>query len=256
LCSKSSASVARGRGRLEFTRTDGQRTPGQVTREQFRARLRRILTERFPESVVESSTASPDLEHSFSGLYVRGRMREGPRTWAFLAASPGQDAAAIDGMLTFGILWLDWTRSYGELRAVEGLRLFVPEGKSRVLRERTLALPPSARVEVFEFCEPDGAMKLMDRADGGNVEGRLVPRREIESILDASGKAAQQIRTLASSEPEVAEHIESRVPPGTNEVAFCFRGLEFAGGQPEEFNWAWEIREKGLPKRKNPRSSM
>ncbi len=59
-------------GRLEFVRTDQRRSPGPISREQFRARLRRILAERFPDAVVESLTASPDLEHSFSSLYVRG----------------------------------------------------------------------------------------------------------------------------------------------------------------------------------------
>ena len=52
----------------------------------------------------------------------------------------GESAAAIDGMLAFGILWLDWVRNRGGNRAVVGLRLFVPEGTSRTLRARALAL--------------------------------------------------------------------------------------------------------------------
>lgn len=215
-------------GRLEFALTDARRSAGHISREQFRARLKRILAERFPDSVVESLTASPDLEHSFSGLYVRGLMREGARTWAFLAVSPGEDAATMDGILAFGILWLDWTRSHAERRVVEGLRLFVPESRSRFLRERTLALSPAARVELFEFNEADCSMHIMDRADAGNVDSRLVPRREIEATLNASAIAAKQIRALSSGAPEIINHIESRVLPGTGEVGFCFRGLPFA----------------------------
>src|ERR1700683_470623 len=75
-------------GRLEFVRIDSPRSAGRITREQFRARLRRILTESFPDSTIESLSAFPDLEHSFSGLYVRGHMREGERRWAFSAVSP------------------------------------------------------------------------------------------------------------------------------------------------------------------------
>src|SRR5271154_1908399 len=66
-------------GRLEFLRTDSPRAAGRITREQFRGRLRRILAERFPDATIESLTASPDLEHSFSGVYVRGCMHEGSR---------------------------------------------------------------------------------------------------------------------------------------------------------------------------------
>jgi len=45
-------------GRLEFLRTDSPRPAGRITREQFRARLRRILTERFPDAAIESLTAA------------------------------------------------------------------------------------------------------------------------------------------------------------------------------------------------------
>lgn len=220
-------------GRLEIVRTDTTKSPGHISREQFRARLRRILAERFPDAAVESLTASPDLEHSFSGLYVRGLMREGSHTWAFLAVTQSEDAATIDGMLTFGILWLDWTRSRAERRAVEGLRLFVPESRSRFLRERTLALSSAARVEAFEFLEPDCDLRLMDRADAGNIDSRLFPRREIEATLDASARAATRIRALSSHAPGIADQIESRVLQGTGEVGFCFRGLPFARWTPD-----------------------
>src|SRR5580700_9322082 len=83
--------------RLEFLRTDSPRAAGRITPEQFRARFERILKERFPDAVVDSLTAAPDLEHSFSGLYVRGMMREGSRAWVLLAAASSEDAAAVEG---------------------------------------------------------------------------------------------------------------------------------------------------------------
>jgi len=212
-------------GRLEFLRTGSPRSIGRITREQFRARLHRILAERFPDAEVESLSASPDLEHSFSGLYVRGRMHEGARSWALLAASPSESPATIDGMLAFGLLWLDWTRSHSARRAVEGLRLLVPEGTSRALRERVLALSSAARTEIYEFSGPDAQMQKMDPADAGNLESRLVPRREIESILHAASDAIGRIRAIV---PGASEVIAARVPPGTGEVALLFRGLEFA----------------------------
>jgi hypothetical protein len=212
-------------GRLEFLRTDSARPAGRITREQFRARLQRILADRFPDATIDSLTAAPDLEHSFSGLYVRGRMHEGSRAWALLAVSPSEDAAAIEGSLAFGLLWLDWTRSHAERRAVEGLRLIVPEGTSRCLRERLMALSSAARTEIFELSEPDARIQKVDAADAGNLESWLTPRREVESVLMAARNSISRLREMV---PGTAEAIEARVAARTQEVALSFRGLEFA----------------------------
>lgn len=53
------------------------------------------------------------------------------------------------------MLWPGWLRNYGQHRAVEGLRLFVPQGTRRFLRERLLALSPAARTEIYEVRETD-----------------------------------------------------------------------------------------------------
>jgi len=212
-------------GRLEFLRKGSRRSPERITREQFRARFRRLLAERFPDAVVELLTAAPDLEHSFSGLYVRGQVHEGSRAWALIAVSASEDATAIEGILAFGLLWLDWTRGHAARRAVEGLRFFVPEGASRSLRERILALSPSARTEIYEFNEPDARMQKVDSADAGNLESWLVSRREGESALTGARDAIARVRGIV---PGTAEAIEARVPAGTKEVTLCFRGLEFA----------------------------
>jgi hypothetical protein len=214
-------------GRLEFLRTDSPRSAPRISREQFRVRFRRFLSERFPDAIIDSLTASPDLEHSFSGLYVRGRMHEGTRAWALLAVAPGESAAAIEGALAFGVLWLDWARSHAGDRAIEGLRLFVPEGTSRFVRERSLGFSSAARVEIFEFREPDSWMQRLDPADAGNLEGWLIPRSEIESACAAARETISRIHPLALHMPPAGNEIGTRLIPGTNEVALCFRGLEF-----------------------------
>lgn len=212
-------------GRLEFLRKDSPRAAGRVTREQFRARFERILKERFPDAVVDSLTAAPDLEHSFSGLYVRGVMHEGPHSWALLAVSASEDASAVEGILAFGILWLDWTRGHAQQRAVDGLRLFVPHGGSRCLRERLLALAPAARTEIYEVREPDSMMQKVDSADAGNLESRLMPRREIESKLGAAADTIAEIRAML---PDTSSAIELRLVAGKDELGLSFRGLVFA----------------------------
>jgi hypothetical protein len=212
-------------GRLEFLRTDSSRAAGRIAREQFRARFARILAERFPDAVVDSLTAAPDLENSFSGSYVRGIMHEGSRAWALLAAAPGEDAATIENILAFGILWLDWTRSRAERRAIAGVRFFVPQGTSQRLRERLLALATSVRAEIYEMRESDAAMQKIDPADAGNLESWLAPRDQIESVLHAARETITRVRTMLPANPRA---IQCRVPAAANEVALIFHGMQFA----------------------------
>jgi hypothetical protein len=215
-------------GRLEFLRKNSPRTPGRITREQFRAFLRRWLAERFPDATIDSLSAAPDLKNSFSGLFVRGRMHEGSSTWAFLAVSPQESAASVEGILAFGILWLDWTRQHGDLRAIAGLRLFVPQGSGRFLRQRVAGLSALARVEIFEFCEGDGRIEKIDLADAGNIDSWLVPRREAESALRAAREAASRHSVLENKIADSGESVCASFVGATSEVAFLFRGLEFA----------------------------
>ena len=213
-------------GRLEFLLTDSPRAAGRITREQFRARFTRILAEKFPDAVVDSLTAAPDLENSFSGSYVRGIMHEGSHAWALLAAAPSEDAATIENILAFGILWLDWTRTRAERRAVEGLRIFVPQGTSQRLRERLLALSASIRVEIYEMRDPDAAMQKIDPADAGNLESWVVPRDQIESALHAA--SAQQSRASAPCCPPMPAQSNAACQRVQTKSRSAFHGMQFA----------------------------
>ena len=220
-------------GRLEFVRVDSPRPEGRTTREEFRERFRRFLAERFPDATVDSLTASPDLEHSFSGVYARGRMHEGSCEHAFIAASSAETTASIEGILTFGILWLDWAREHTQSRPVEGLRVFVPLGASGFIRERALGLSKAARVEVFEFDEREGRIQKMDPADAGNLQSRLIPRADAQILLAAAQDAVASIQSCAPPNSDFAAWLTSRIVAGTNEVAVCYRGLELARCSPQ-----------------------
>ena len=215
-------------GRLEFVRTDSPRAVARVTREQFRARFERFLSERFPDATVESLSAAPDLEHSFSGLYVRGQMRENARLWAFLAVSPRETAATIDGILAFAILWLEWVRGRSLRQGVDGIRLFIPPGASRSLCARAAALSSAARTEVYEFDESDARVEKIDAAELGNLESWLTPRRDVELALATARERAAEVPALAPMLGEPGERMRASVLPGAKEVGFSFHGLEFA----------------------------
>ncbi len=105
---------------LEFLAGSAHRETRRVEREQFSCRMRRILADHFPDETVESMATSADLRHSISGSYTRGVVRRGSQAYAVLAASPNEDAATIDGILTFGLIWLQQTRDRARRYSVYG----------------------------------------------------------------------------------------------------------------------------------------
>ena len=208
-------------GRLEFVSAVA-RPAGRVSREKFRARFRRLLAEQFPDEQIESLTSAPDLEQSFSGSYTRGVTRRGQRAWAVLGVSSAESAATIDAAHTFGLLWLDWTRSHAGRRVVEGLRLILPEGSARVTAHRLQAIVAAANVELHELHEATWRLRRVDPRDAGNLLTWLTPRREAEETRAAARETIERAASLAPGA------VDAIVPPGTREVALRFRGLEFA----------------------------
>lgn len=209
-------------GTLEFVAAARERPARRVGRGRFLARFRQLLAQQFPDEEIDSLTTSADLEHSFSGCYTRGVMHRGPRAWAVLGVSSAEDAATIDGILTYALIWLDWTRTHAGKRAVAGLRLFLPAGAWRVTAHRCQALNAEAHVELYEVQETLWRARQVDLRDAGNLATWLTPRRELEFVLGEAAPATAPIQALAP------DAISVGVPPGTHEVALRFRGLEFA----------------------------
>jgi hypothetical protein len=209
-------------GRLEFHVPDRARPAARMTRERFRARFKQLLAETFPDETVASLTSSLDLERSLSGSYARGLLRSGQRGWAVMGVSGGEDAATIDAILSFGLVWLDWQRERAQRIAVAGLRLFLPGGSSRITAHRLQALSENARVEIYEVDESAWRARRVDPADAGNLATWLTPRREVDETLHAADAVVRKAQALAP------DAIDAVVPPGTCEVALRFRGLEFA----------------------------
>src|ERR1700733_14752672 len=136
---------------LELVAGGVTREARRVDREQFASRLRSILTHHFPDEIVESMATSADLHHSLSGSYTRGLLPHGSDGFAVLAASPNESSATIDGILTFGLIWLEHTRERARKYSIQGLRLFVPCGSSAVTAHRMAALSSLQEVELFEY---------------------------------------------------------------------------------------------------------
>src|SRR5713101_7952512 len=209
-------------GRLEFLRADLERPERQVSREEFLSRFRELLAEHFPDEDLESLSIAQDLEHSLSSCYARGVLRSGSRACAVVGVSSAESAETQENLLVAGLLWLDRVRGRARKQTVSGLRLFLPKGASRATLHRLGALEPSTRIEVFEADCPSGSVERIPASNTGNLQTWLVPRREVESLLD---RARGDLAPLCALAPE---SIAAGVVPGTRDVALRFRGIEFA----------------------------
>jgi hypothetical protein len=164
--------VARfGRARsakLEFLIGASRHEDRRWRREQFRSRLHQLLTDRFPDETVDSLAAGADLHHSISGSYTRALMHCGTDAYAVLSAAPEEDSETIDGILTFGLIWLDWTRN--RRQSVCGLRLFLPHGTSAVTAHRLTALASPQEIELYEYDPLHWRIRRIPISDAGNLE--------------------------------------------------------------------------------------
>src|SRR5258708_24548393 len=166
--------------RLEFVAPGPGRDARRVDRGQFSGRLRQILTDRFPDETVDSLLTSADLRHSLSGSYARGLMHRGLQAFAVLGASPNEEAATTDGILTFGLIWLQHTRDRAKRHAVSGLRLFLPRGNAATTSHRLAALASPQEIELYEYEPLHWRARRIALSDAGNLAAWIVPRRGIE----------------------------------------------------------------------------
>src|ERR1700738_413014 len=191
-------------------------------REQFRGRREQLLKDRFPDEIVDSLATGADFHHSISGSYARGVMHCGADSYAVLSAAPEEGAATIDGILTFGLIWLDRIRSPARGESVRGLRIFLPRGTSAITAHRLTGLASPQEIELYEYDPLHWRMRRIPISDAGNLATWLVPRREVDQALTAALPEVERIRCLAP------EAICVAVAAPTHDVTMRFCGLEFA----------------------------
>jgi hypothetical protein len=199
LAQASNAPTARHGARLKY-------------REQFRMSLRRQYS---GWKLVELST-EPDLHHSLSPAYPRALLRRGNQAIAAIGA--GEDAIDVDGVLSFGLIWLDYLRRRETRLSVGTLAVFVPIGSENTTCHRVRYLnKDAARYRVFVH----GAGILEEPVDPGdytNFSTRLDPF--CAPAVDP--ELAGWIDRLSA-----IDGVECR-PRADGSVSLAVRGLEFA----------------------------
>ena len=225
--------------KLEICRERDRRSPSakKAARAAYEHKLRRAIERHFPGFTISRLTSGVDLEKSFGPIYARGLIRRGQSGFAILGVNASETQASIDAALTFGILWMDVCRGGSQVSQnrrdlghptsgystcfVEGLILFVPAGRSALVRERMANLNRgAAKWRLFEFDERQDAAAEVDCADRGNVSTRLVHATNETAALERFASSIARVRGILPN-CEVAV-----LSPA--EISFRWRGLEFA----------------------------
>lgn len=208
--------------RIEFVRTDFERSARELSREEFCDRLKQILAEQFPDEILQSVTTSPDLEHSLSGTYARGVLRRGSTHIAFLAVPDGETQDTANNSLTFGLLWLDRLRNSIHRGTVGVLRIILPENSANVVAHRFAALDRSVDLELYERDLSRDSLEKIDPRHAGNLITWLIPCRDSEALL---AQARLVVDPIVALDPQF---ITVHPSAASREVFLRYRGLAFA----------------------------
>jgi len=191
----------------------GRETARRSGRLAFRERFRLMLAREFPEWRQVDLTVETNLEASLSPVYARALLRYGSGGIAVMAAPP--ECAEGAGIVTAGLIWLEYLRRREKALAIRRLLLFLPLGGHREAAWRARWIHPEAvECAVFGYDERDVAGRI-DFADAGNMESSLPAR-----LRRDSPNAAQ---SLLAGVDDV-----SRVEQSDGAVSLRIRGLEFA----------------------------
>jgi hypothetical protein len=204
---------------VERDQTNGNR---RRARAQYQKLLERVLRREYAGFRLDRLSTSSDLEHSFSPVYTRAVLRSGQSLWAVLGACADETQPSIDAALTFGIIWMDHLRQQSAGRAVvEGLRLFLPRGRSEIVRQRAAHLDSdSAKWQIFELDERAETIEPFDIGDIGNIMTRLTRAVDRQAARE---RFAASIARIHQFVPAAEISIES-----ASEIVFRLYGLEFA----------------------------
>jgi len=178
---------------VDLARSRGQQASRRAHRRSFREQFGRSLRRQFPGWTVRDLSAEADLEHSLSPTYPRALLTKGSTAVAVIGAAPaGNDAS---GVLTFGLIWLDYLRNREKRVPVETLAVFVPGGCEGPVCLRALHLN-SLRANYRVFAYDDSWEAEIDLRDHGNVSTEVRPN------VSAAGTGSAWLDRLAQI-PEV-----------------------------------------------------
>lgn len=208
---------------LDLARPASAEWSRRGTRLVFRERFREYLGREFPAWKVAELSTEADLEHTLSPAYPRALLKRGTAGLAAIAAPPGGSNAS--GVLSFGLIWLDYLRQRERRLTIEGLLLFLPAGEERSTGLRLRHLNHTATQFAFFVYDENRNTARLDLSDSGNLDTKLEICRHCS---DAHGPVLERLTAIDGVE---------RVETGDGEVSLCVRGLEFARTEGAQFRF-------------------
>jgi hypothetical protein len=208
-------------GRLELVdlaHPASRDTSRRGARLKYRERFRRSIQRQFPSWRIAELSTEADLHHSLSPSYPRALLRKGGSALAAIGAA--EDSLDVDGALTFGLIWLDYLRQRETRLPVQGLAIFVPEGKEATTCHRIRHLDPSAVACAVFVHFADGSEEPIDPRDYTNFDTR------IESCRQPLAASPTQLLDWVERLTEI-EDVERR-DHADGAVSLAVHGLEFA----------------------------
>jgi hypothetical protein len=214
---------------LEFVPTGDRRTPTtrDAARRNYQRLLERVLTRNLPGWTVDGMRSAMDLEHSFGPAYARGRLLKGTAAQAVIGIGESESGAAIDGILTLGILWLEYCRQHADARRhFGGLKVILPPGSWRVTAERMAWLNhATADFQLFTLDQRTEELASVDFRDTGNIQSRLVHAFSQQAAIERCRAGLDRVLALVPA--DARDRVELHAKSAT-EVALLLHGLEFA----------------------------
>jgi hypothetical protein len=181
--------------------------PLRSARLEFREQFRRFLRRQFPTYKLAELTTEADLEHTLSPAYPRALVRQGTSAWAAIGAAA--NASHPDGVLTFGLIWLDYLRQREPTLAIQGLVLYLPAARAKTTCLRLLFLDPAdAQYSAFVY-DDEGLEEHLDLRDFGNLDTRLEPCRPARKHSPAGMPGVETVERA------------------DGELSYCVHGLDF-----------------------------
>jgi hypothetical protein len=151
---------------------------------------------------------------------------KGTSAEAVIGVSEAESSAIIDGVLTVGILWLDYCRQHTNApRNFGGLKVIVPAGNWRTVAERMAWLNHAADFQLYMLDERSEELEAVDFCDTRNLELRLV---RVFSRAAAIERCQSAIDRLVELLPYGARDRVGVLPRSPTYVGLLLCCLEFA----------------------------
>ena len=178
-----------------------------------------MLEREFPLWRLSPVTSGADLERSLSPLYARGKMSQGGVLWAVIGGAEDLSAAAADGILACGLIWLDLVRRGAGRKVCTGLRVILPKGRETVTAARMAWLrSDELHFELWAYSSR-GELRRIEPETAGNLTVS-VPR--CHPPPKPTGATAERL-----AEALARVDVES-VPLPDGALSLRVRGIEFA----------------------------